>query len=197
MNNKTIRIGLLSSLLLVSSEQIFSQFKPKAYRFSIAKEAVALPTNNPFDGQIHPSATIGVDYRVKNKNRWQSTLGLDLGFFHQRLSENAVMLDATYTKGIRFGKLQPKFLAAIGYKHSLPAGELYKLVDGEYKKTTFLGKPQFNTKLGFGLEYAVNERYSLISEYKFMVALPYSDQLPFSLHSFLGIGLKVNLLPNK
>jgi hypothetical protein len=194
MNKKTIRIGLLSTILFIGSKEAFTQFKPKAYRFSVAKEAIALPTNNPFKGPFHPSASIGFDYNVKSKNRWQRSLGFDLSFFHHRLSENALMLDATYTKGLRIGPLQPKFMAAIGYKHSFPANEVYKLENGEYKKASTLGKSQFNTKLGMGLEYAVNQQYSLITDYRFMVALPYSELLPFSLHSFCSLGIKINMI---
>ena len=193
MIKKTIRIGFLATLLFLGNKA-YSQIGKKAIRISLANEAIALPSANPFSGPIHPTIFLGYDAKVKSKNHWQTAFGLDLGFFHQRLSENALMLDASYSKGYRIGPITPKFLFAIGYKHSMPAGEVYKFEDGEYTKATFLGKPQFNTKLGLGLEYAINQQYSLTADCRMMVALPYSEKLPFSAHTFTGLGLKINLL---
>ncbi len=194
MIKKTIKIGFLATLLFLGNKEAYSQIGKKAIRISLANEAIALPNANPFSGPIHPALFLGYDAIVKSKNHWQTAFGFDLGFFHQRLSENALMLDATYSKGYRIGPITPKFLFGLGYKHSMPTSEVYKFEDGEYKKATFLGKPQFNTKLGFGLEYAINQQYSLMADCRMMVALPYSDLLPFSPHTFTGFGLKINIL---
>lgn len=163
-------------------------------KVSILKEAVSLPSGRLLENPIHPGITIGTDFRIKSNRHWQSTLGVDLSFFHHRLSENALMLDATYALGYKFGfGLQPKFLAALGYKHTLAAGEVYALENGVYEKTTYWGKSQCTAKVGFGLEYAFNEKYSLTTDYRTMVALPYSQKLPFALHTLLSVGMKVNL----
>ncbi len=163
-------------------------------RVAALNEATSIPSLRMLETPIHPGVSIGTDFRVKTSRHWQSTLGADLSFFHHRLSENALMLDATYSLGYRFPfGLQPKFLAALGYKHTLAAGEVYELKNGSYEEANYLGKSQFNAKVGFGLEYALNEKYSLTTDYKTMVVLPYSQKIPFALHTLLSVGMKVNL----
>lgn len=166
-------------------------------RIAALNEATSLPSLRMLETPIHPGFTIGADFLVKRGKHWQTAVGTDLSFFHHRLSENALMLDATYALGYRlpFG-LQPKFLAALGYKHTLAAGEAYKLKNGSYEKVDYLGKPQFNAKIGFGLEYALNEKYSVTTEYKTMLVLPYSQKTPFALHTLLSMGMKVILKNN-
>lgn len=166
----------------------------KNLKVSVLNEAVSLPTFGLRQTPLHPGLTVGSDFWVKSHRHWQSALGADLSFFHHRLSENALMLDATYALGYRFAfGLQPRFLAALGYKHTLAAGEVYELSEGTYEKATYWGKSQANGKVGFGLEYAFNEKYSLTTDYQMMVALPYSQKLPFALHTLLRVGIKVNL----
>jgi hypothetical protein len=182
-------------LLLLAPSLGYGQ---RTLRVAVLNEATSLPSLRMLETPIHPGLTIGADFLLRRGKHWQTAIGTDLSFFHHRLSENAVMLDATYALGYKFGfGLQPKFLAALGYKQTLAAGEVYELKNGSYEKTNYLGKPQFNAKVGFGLEYALNEKYSLTTDYKTMLVLPYSQKIPFALHTLLSVGLKVNLKNNR
>jgi hypothetical protein len=90
--------------------------------------------------------------------------------------------------------LQTNLTTALGYKHAILTGDKYKLSDGEYRKVTHWGKSQLNTKLGIGLEYPISEKYSITTDYKAMLVAPFGDRiLPFSIHTFLGVGVKINL----
>lgn len=182
-------------LLLLTPSLGYGQ---KTLRVAFFNEATSIPSLRILETPIHPGLTIGADFIQRSRKHWHTAVGTDLSFFHHRLSENAVMLDATYALGykFRFG-LQPKFLAALGYKQTLAAGEVYELKNGEYEKANYLGKPQFNAKVGFGLEYALNEKYSLTTDYKTMLVLPYSQKIPFALHTLLSVGMKVNLKNNR
>ncbi|PWJ55539.1 hypothetical protein CLV98_11315 [Dyadobacter jejuensis] len=182
----------IPKLLLLLLLPLCSQAQ-KNLKVSFTNEAISLPTIKALQTPIHPGIKVGSDFIVKGKNNWKQTVGADLSFFHHRLSENALMLDATYAIGykFRFG-LQPKFLSSLGYKHSLPVSEVYKLDNGVYKKASFFGKSQVNAKIGLGLEYPVNKKLSITADYQTMVAMPYSQKLPFSLHTFLSMGIKVN-----
>jgi hypothetical protein len=170
----------------------------KSLRVSALNEATSLPSLRVLETPIHPGLTIGADFLVRRGRHWQKALGTEITFFHHRLSENALMLDATYALGYRFGfGLQPKFLAALGYKQTLAAGEVYELKNGAYEKAGYLGKAQFSAKVGFGLEYALNEKYSLTTDYRTMLVLPYSKIIPFALHTLLSVGMKVDLRNNR
>jgi hypothetical protein len=187
---------LISTIILLNFSNAYGQFSPKAIRFSFANEGIVLPSGRLYQSPIHPAFFIGIDTKVKNKNNWQTTRGLELGFYHHRLSENALMLDLRYSKGYKVGKFLPTFLAMLGIKQSMPVSEVYKLKDGQYEKVRAIGKTQFAPKLGIGLEYAANDRISFMTDYKIMLSLPYSNDLPFSPHTFLGVGIKLNLQNN-
>jgi Outer membrane protein beta-barrel domain len=182
-------LGLISSAFFDSSE-VCAQVGLQTVRLSVANEATGLPSFKV----IHPTVNVGADFWVKSGKHWQKSLGLDLTYFYHRQSENALMVDVSYALGYRFGfGLQPKFTAAMGYKRSLPSGAAFDYQEGEYRKVTYTGASQFNTKLGLGLEYDLNPTYSLMADYKAMVALPYSRAIPFSLHTFVGLGVKMHI----
>lgn len=189
---KFIAQGIFLAILL-SYAPIHAQFRPQALRFSVANEGSVLPSWRLYQSPIHPTFSVGIDTKTKSNHHWRRTFGLELGFFYHRQSENALMLDLTYIKGYQIGRFQPKFLVSLGYKHSLPVSEVYRLKDGQYTKAAFWGKAQFAPKIGIGLEYVVNDKISLTTDYKIMLSLPYSDAVPFSPHTFLGVGVKLKL----
>lgn len=198
MNTKTIlhSAGLAACLLLLSSSDSFSQFKPQTLRVSMANEATALPSFRLTQAPLHPAFLIGTEFWVKSRKQWQQSLGADFTFYYHRLSEKALMLDAVYALGYQFKfGLQTKLLTGIGYKHSVLSGDVYRFDNGQYAKAMHWGKSQMNIKLGLGLEYPLNPKFSLTSEYKIMAVVPYSNFIPFSAHTFFGIGLKVKLNP--
>ena len=191
-------IGLIALLLYTFNQEGISQIRPKSIRVSLYNEATTLPDGGIFHTPLHPGITVGADLLTGSGKHWQKSLGADLTFYYHELSENALILDAVYTLGYRFGfGLQLKLITAAGYKHSFLPGDVYRFEDGQYRKVKDWGMSHFNLKLGLGLEFPINEKISLTADQKLMVALPYSESLPFSLHSFRGIGVKINLQYNK
>jgi hypothetical protein len=158
-------------------------------------ESMSLPSWKLTKLPIHPTLNIGTDFRVKSGKHWQRSFGTDFYYYYQKSSEHALMLDATYRIGYKFNfGLQTNFTPALGYKHAILTGNKYELKDGKFEKTTHFGKPQGNLKLGLGLEYPLTDKYSLTSDYKAMFVAPQGDRiLPFSINTFLGVGLKINL----
>jgi hypothetical protein len=178
-------------VLLLLANTAYSQ---NTLRLSFLNESTNVPSYKILTFPIHPGITIGTDFWIKEREHWQKTLGVDASFYHHRLSENAIMLDGSFSVGYRFRfGLQPKFLAAMGYKQSFAAGEIYELKDGAYESTNPLQRAQFNMKLGFGLDYKLNERLSLNVDYRSMLASPFSESLPFSLHNIFRVGLILSI----
>ncbi len=184
--------GLIVAFLSLNMSKSFSQ---KAIRVAVMNESMALPTGSIFKLPIHPTLNIGADFREKGGKHWKRTLGADAYFYHHRLIENAIMLDASYRIGYQFNfGLKPYFSTALGYKQGIVSGEKYELIDGQYQKANHFGKAQFNLKLGFGFEFAISDKYSLMTDYKTMAAYPSGGIfLPVSVQTFLGLGLKMNL----
>ena len=190
-------IGLISFLLYPFNHEAISQTGPKSIRVSLYNEATTLPDAGIFHTPLHPGITVGADLFTRSGKHWQRSFGADLTFYHHEMSENAIMLDAVYSLGYRFGfGLQLKIITGAGYKHSFLPGDVYRFENGEYHKVTDWGTSHVNMKLGLGLEFPINEKISLTADQKLMVALPYSESLPFSLHSFRGVGVKINLSYN-
>ena len=194
----TLTFGLIVLLLYPFNNEATSQIGPKSIRVSLYNEATTLPDGGIFHSPLHPGITVGTDLLTRAGSHWQKSLGVDLTFYHHEMSENALMLDAIYSIGYKFGfGLQLKLITGAGYKHSFLPGDVYRFENGEYQKVTDWGMSHVNVKLGLGLEFPINERISFTADQKLMVALPYSESLPFSLHSLRGIGVKINLLNNK
>lgn len=190
------KINLLSMALLVlcqlNSLKVWSQ---KALRLSFLNQATSLPSLKLTQLPIHPTINIGADFRERGNKHWKRTLGADVYYYYQELAEHAIMLDASYRLGYQFNfGLRLNLQTALGYKHAIVSGDTYKLIDGTYKKANHFGKPQGNMKVGFGLEYPISEKYSIITDYKVMVAGPSGGIfLPASIHTFLGAGLIIKL----
>ena len=185
---------LLAFLFVVGTSSAFAQFKPQTIRFWVANEATGLPFSTLIKAPLHPTVGVGTDFWVRSRKHWQQSLGTDLTMYYQRLSEYAVMLDAAYNLGYKFGfGLQTNLHTGVGYKRSFLPGDVYQFDAGKYTQTTHPGKPQMNIKLGAGLEYPLTPTVSLTNDYKIMAVIPYSDFLPFSAHTFIGVGMKVKL----
>ncbi len=186
----------IAVVLLLNTEVCNAQIQPKALRVSLISEATTLPTYKVVKSPVHPGIMIGADFRTKQGKHWSNTLGVDLGYYYHKAYEHAVMLDGVYTLGYRFNfGLQINLLTCLGYKHSVLAGEVYKFEEGEYKKATHWGKAQFNGKLGLGLEFPINNKFSIGVNNRYVVALPYAPKkgMPFSIHSIFAVGVKMNL----
>jgi hypothetical protein len=193
---KTNLLGkVLAACLLLHFPHVQAQLKPKTLRVAFLNEAIKLPDSRLLSGPLHPTLNVGTDLRVRSKKHWQSALGADFYYNYHRLTEHALMLDASYRLGYRFGfGLQLNLHTALGYKHAILAGDKFALKEGEYQKTTHWGKAMLNAKIGLGLEYPVSQRYSLLADYKAMGAYPTGGFfVPFSAHTLVGAGLKINL----
>lgn len=174
----------------------YAQIKPQNLRISVFTEATTMPTLKPIQLPLHPGVLVGTDFWNKSGKHWQKALGAELSYYHHRLYEHALMLDASYRLGYQFNfGLGINLRTNIGYKHSIQEGPVYKFKNGSYERALHGGKAQFNAKLGLGLSYALNKRYSITTDYKMMVATPYAPkkEMPFALHSLFGIGLHINL----
>lgn len=189
---------MLMLLILLNHSQSYAQFKPKTLRLSFANEMASLPSFRLLKFPVHPAFNAGTDFRVKSGKHWQKAVGVDAYYYHHRLAEHAIMLDASYRLGYRFNfGLQVNLLTALGYKHTILPGDKYGLKEGEYKKARHFGKPMANAKVGLGLEYPLSEKYSVTTDYKVMLAGPSGNiYIPFAINTFLGAGLKIKLENN-
>jgi len=195
-NTHRLRYALLLAVALIATESV-AQFSPKTLRVAVYNEAFGVPWGPITKLPIHPTVSLGTDFRVRSGKHWQKALGLDLYYYYQRSFEHALMLDVAYRLGYRFNfGLQANFHTALGYKHAILAGKKYSLKDGEYQPTSHFGKAQANLKVGLGLEYPLSKRYSITADYKAMAVAPFGDRLlPFSANTFLGVGLNIHLKP--
>lgn len=192
--------SLTLGVSILMPTQIHAQIKPQNIRISVFSEATTMPTLKPIQLPLHPGILLGTDVWSSSGKHWHKALGAELCYYHHRLYEHAIMLDASYRIGYQFKLgLAINLLSNIGYKHSILEGPLYKFKNGSYEKSMHSGRAQFNAKLGLGLSYNLNSTYSITTDYKIMMATPYAPkkEMPFALHSFLGIGVRINLSKEK
>jgi hypothetical protein len=186
---------LLGLFLLLWASTLSAQLRPQTLRLAIANQTTGLPSLQIDLSPFHPTLNVGTDLRVRSGKHWQRILGLDFYYYYHRTQEHALMLDVSYRSGYRFGSgLQTNVYTALGYKHAILSGEKFRLENGEYQRASHWGKPQFNTKLGLGMEYPLSERTNLMADYKIMIAYPTGAFfVPFSLQNFFGLGLNFRL----
>ena len=191
LNLKSIlAIAIISTCFQVAG---YSQLNPKTLNVALVSESISIPFAQFVPTAAHPGFAIGTDLWVNDKTSWHKSLGVEAGYFYHRTFEHAVMLDAVYNLGYTFNfKLRTNFITSVGYKHSILSGSTYVLEDGEYLKKTHLGVPQFNFKIGFGLEYPITDRYGITANYIGSVPVPGINGNPFSLHTLIQVGTKIN-----
>ncbi len=183
-------------LFMLGQSIAFSQKYLKTLRVSAVNESTSVPYGQLLFSPVHPGITVGTDFWLKDKTAWFQSLGIDAGYYYHELYEHAIMLDAVYNFGYTFSfGLRLKTIGALGYKHSILTGETYVLKNGEYVKKQHPGQPQVNTKIGVGMEFPVNKKFSITTDYSGMISLPYSPDLgmPFATQALIRLGFKINL----
>ena len=197
---KTLNLKSILAIAIISTcfhAAGYSQWKPKTLNVALVSESISIPFVQFVPTAAHPGFAIGTDLWTMDKTSWHQSFGIEAGYFYHRTFEHAVMLDAVYNLGYTFSfKLRPNFIAAVGYKHSILSGNTFVLEDGVYVKKTHLGVPQVNFKIGFGLEYPITDKYRITANYIGSVPVPGINGNPFSLHTLIQIGTKIDLQSN-
>ena len=172
----------------------FGQFSPKSFRVAISGNNLNyIPKYN------HPGLAVGVDFRDKMGKHFRRTLGAELSYYKIKGMEQSVMLDATYSFGFVFRSgFEMKLLTDLGYKFSAFTGDVYKFSDGQYEKTNkIVGQSQLNLKLGFGLEYPLNDRFAILAHAKSnLYAPPLVNHLFIFINQELSLGVKYKFNQN-
>ena len=168
----------------------FGQISPKSFRIAI--------TGNNLDylpKYDHLGFAVGVDFIDKYGKHFRKTLGTELSFYRIKEIEQSVMLDATYSLGyvFRLG-FEIKFLADLGYKFSAFTGDVYKFSNGQYEKTDkIVGQSQVNLKLGFGIEYPLSNKFSILANAKMNHYFPpLVNELFLFRNQEINLGIKYN-----
>jgi hypothetical protein len=195
LTGRFFMIPVMAAILLsIGKQEISAMTGPESIRVAFFNEATSLPGKSLISLPVHPGITVGTDLRSVSGRHLERSAGADLSFYHHRLSENAIMLDGVYAIGFKpFPWFQVKFIMGAGYKHTFLPGKVFNFEEGEYRQEADWGKSQFNMKLGLGLEFKINDTFSLTADRKFMVAVPYSESLPFSTHILTCFGIKMRL----
>jgi hypothetical protein len=180
---------------LITSNTSFGQVSVKSLRFSITGNNLAyIPKYN------HPGFAFGVNFMEKQPKHFKKTFGMEFSYYRIVPMEQSMMLDITYSLGYVFNfGLEFKLLADLGYKFSAFTGDVYKFSDNHYVKTNILkGKSQVNLKLGFGLEYPLNQKIAIFLHAKVNGYFPpLINSTSLIMNQELGLGVKFNFNKNK
>jgi hypothetical protein len=195
MNFKQTTVYLSLIVLLMISNLSFGQISVKSVRIAITGNNLTdIPKYN------HLGFSTGVNFMEKQGKHFKKTFGVELSYYKIKKMEQSVILDATYSFGyvFKFG-LETKLLADLGYKYSAFTGDVYEFSNGQYQETNKIaGQSQLNLKLGFGLEYPLNNKFSIYTHAK---VIGYTNRLLnlghaqfFFINQELSLGIKYNLI---
>ena len=165
---------------------------------AVTTEAIGLPFTNY--RPLHPGFEIKTTWKTKetdkNIQRYNTNLG---AYFHRRV-ENGIYLggEYQYTQKLFQQKVGLDFPAGLGYLHSFYPGELYEQDEnGEFSVVQQGGRPHFYLNLGTGISYLGASRFQPFIRQTVMVETPFANGIPVILHSFLHVGVNIQLGKNE
>lgn len=162
--------------------------------FAATTEAIGLPFTNY--SPYHPGIEMRVKLRskeaLKNEQSYHASFG---AYVHPKL-ETGLYLggEYQYAQMLFQQKMSLDFYGGLGYLHTFYPGELYKQTEeGDFETVSQWGRPHFYVNLGVGLTLMKNQRVQPFIRQDMLINTPFANGLPVILHSFLKIGLIINL----
>lgn len=148
---------------------------------------------------VHPGLTIGMEFPYNDNTKHRIGQTVKLGLFYHQLVQTGVQLysELHYSYQVK-GGFGLDAQAGIGYIHSIPNHQIFKLNNGVYEKKTNLGKPEFMGSIAIGAGYYINPEKTnrIFASYQFWLQAPFVNQyVPVLPNTALHIGYARTLSP--
>jgi hypothetical protein len=194
------------SLLLILPLRGFPQEKTIPISFTIFNNGSTLPGSGYlgiFSKTIHPGFSLGTYFLYHKGNKHEFFQTVKLGYFYHRFSQQAIQLysEAGYRYLTKSG-LYGEGLLGLGYLHSIPDVQIFKLEDGKYVKKHNFGRPQLMISTGIAVGYDFSKHSSLPLRlyllYQFWMQTPFVNKyVPLLPNTALHLGISYQLHKKK
>lgn len=126
---------------------------------SITNNATALPfgiLKGYFSAPVHPGFELDWNQTVSKKKKHDWFRGIHVGYFYHRFVQHGIPLYIDYGYRYKAGKaFHASAAIGAGYFHSIPAVEVLKNDNGDYKNAKGIGRPQAMIAFTLGTGYTI------------------------------------------
>lgn len=157
-------------------------------------ESIAFPFSSY--SEFHPGFELGYSIRSNEKEHSIRQLNVYAGWFLHQYVENGFFLRGEYSYKLKLGEA---FTAGIyggaGYLHTFYPGTLYQIDEftGEINSVRQFGRPRVMISAGLQLSYRSKAGIEPFLKQEFAVESPFANGTPVMPHSFLKLGMNINL----
>jgi hypothetical protein len=134
-----------------------------------------------FSRTIHPGISLGTYHLYRKKSKHELFQTLKLGYFYHQFAQHGIQLYSElgyryFTKAGIYGE----GLLGLGYLHSIPDVEQFRLENGRYVKKASYGRPQFmgtvSLAAGYDLHTSLRWPLRIFLQYQFWLQTPFVNK---------------------
>jgi hypothetical protein len=191
---KAAVIGVLSSL----QPALAQEARPgMPLNVSVFSEAWALPSSRLVKDPFHPGAYVSTEHDLGHGRHSRFYLTLGIGYYYHRHVQHGIFvnLNAAYAYQFGFG-LYSAVSLGLGAINTIYPTPVYKLKEGEYKKSVDWGKVSLMPNADFTLGYTFNQQakrpFSVFTKYQVFLEYPYApaNTFPALPHTAFHLGTR-------
>lgn len=193
MKKLYIITGIWAILVLAESQALYGQMN-RQLSLAAINESISFPFTSY--AEFHPGFELGISIRTREKERSIRQLNAYAGWFLHQYIENGFFLRGEYSYKLKLGKaFAAGVYGGLGYLHTFYPGKLYEVdeVSGEISSVSQLGRPRLMASAGVQLSYRTTAGIEPFLKQEFAVETPFANGIPVMPHSFLKLGININL----
>jgi len=191
---KVIIVTVVCTLLVHSGSQaLFGQMN-KQLSLTAMNESIAFPFTSY--SEFHPGVELGVSIHTSEKEHSIRQLNVYVGWFLHQYIESSFFLRGEYSYKLKLGEaFTAGFYGGAGYMHTFYPGTLYEIDEntGEMIPLSQLGRPRALISAGLQLSYRTAVGIEPFVKQEFSIETPFANGIPLMPHSFLKLGININL----
>lgn len=191
---KSIIVTVVCTLLVHSvSQALFGQMN-KQLSLTAMNESIAFPFTSY--SEFHPGFELGVSILSSEKDHSIRQLNTYAGWFLHQHIESGFYFRAEYSYKLKLGKgLRAGIYGGAGYLHTFYPGTLYEIDEetGEFFSSKQLGRSRALISAGLQLSYRSEAGFEPFVKQEFAVETPFANGIPLMPHSFLKLGININI----
>lgn len=193
MKRILIITGIWTVLMLAGSQASLGQMK-RQLSLAAINESIAFPFTSY--GEFHPGFELGVSIISREKEHSIRQVNAYAGWFLHQYIENGFFLRGEYSYKLKLGEaFTVGIYGGAGYLHTFYPGTLYQIdeVTGEINSVRQFGRPRIMLSTGIQISYRSPVGIEPFLKQEFAVETPFANGIPVMPHSFLKLGINVNL----
>lgn len=187
-------------LMLICSLTATAQ-KSQVYSISVTNNATAFPygiLKGYFTAPVHPGIELGWNQTLSKKKKHDWFRGVHVGYFYHRFVQHGIPLYVDYGYRYKAGKaFQASAALGAGYFHSIPAVEVLKNENGEYRNAKGIGRPQAMVAFTLGAGYTIpvkDQPLTLFINYQVRLQTPFvKSYVPVLPYNQVAVGASLPL----